>query len=260
MRKWFNGSSGAEVSVERKTWVPPTRRVVERPIKKVTWYIHMVRIVRLILVTVIIHFSLSNSLLAKPRTIYMNLQKSAESVAGVYQYCGKIAGERLEKKFQIDDFERTDQSLGVVSPFKVTSHIYAPEFSKGRKVGLTIAYAGPLEKRNCAVLIMLAPGISNFNIKTSFRDSKGLQNLTAKQLVLVKSVEKWCSELGDSERRSYFPYGNYVFDQTGGVLEDPAGFYCDSAAYNNTSAVDLEVGSVKFRVTVLYSTVFLEEI
>lgn len=190
----------------------------------------------------------------------MDLQNSADSVAGVYQYCGKSSGERLEKRFQLDDFERTDQSLGVVSPYNVTSHIYAPEISKGRKVGLTIFYAGPLEKRNCSVLIMLSPQSPQFKVKSSFQNLKWLQSLTVKKRALVDGVEKLCGKMSDVKRRSYFPYGNHVFAQEGSVLEDPLGFYCESAAYNNTSAVDLEIGLVKFRVTVVFNTVFLEDI
>lgn len=242
MRKWFKRSDGVELHIGGETWVSTTLLLLR---------LHYMAIVMLVAASNLVH--------AESQKVYMDNGKSADAIAGVYQYCSESERDQLDRRYQIDSFEETDRSLGIVSPFKITTHIYSIDKSQGKVVGLTVYYAGPKEKRNCAALIMFSTSSPRIKIQSSYSGSQRLKELTPAQLELIEALKRRCVALG-GRAQEYFNYGNYFFSEGANVIEDPVRFSCEAAAINNTSAINVQVKSMKLRITVIYDVVFIEGI
>ena len=205
----------------------------------------------------------ADATLAEPISIVNRLDRSKDHVLAVEQFCSKERGMELDGKFGFKSYNRLGEKFGSVNQYGLTTHNYS--LSKSRPRGLMALYISYATIRlpntnNCTALIVMKTDRARVRINSSWHDGNFQAHLDADELQEVEGLWRKCKDLGD-RAPEFFHGGNYKIANNGEVLGIPHGFFhCKSAVPNNLSSVDIHIGRARFRLTVIYDKIYLQEI
>jgi hypothetical protein len=201
----------------------------------------------------------SSPLKAQETKIVNDLRKSSGLIDDIKTTCKQGELSKLRDLYGITNLPIVvKRDLGSVSYFG-TGHVHGPLYAEDKLIGILLTYYS--ETKKCTTYIILDSSVRDrrLDIGSLHKSVSDLVLQTNAEAEAVQMLVRRCSELGENARRAYIG-GEFAISPSGDRVGVTGAFSCDSAVARNISSILVRVGGMKFRVSIIDSTVFLNEV